>query len=97
MKTTTLIVTAAAVASFALPVFAQPPGGGRMQMTPEQREAAFTAADKNGDHKLDKAEFTASLPEQFAEFADQAFAARDANSDGFVSHEEYMAPPARRG
>lgn len=97
MRISTLIVAAAAVASIAAPALAQPPGGGRPQMTPEQREAAFKAADKNNDGKLDKTEFAATLPEQFQDRADQVFGFRDADGDGFISHDEYMAPPRRPG
>jgi Ca2+-binding EF-hand superfamily protein len=61
--------------------------------TEEQRMAAFKANDKDGDGKLSKAEYAALVGGMgFGEMADQLFAQRDANKDGFVSAEEYKAP-----
>lgn len=84
---------AALGALVALPAVAQPPGG--MQMTPEQREARFVAADTNKDNKLSKEEFTASLPAQFADRADMIFPMRDTDGDGSISKAEYAAPMQR--
>lgn len=92
-----IAIVAAAIA-LASPAFAQQGGGGgRMQMTPEQMEAAFTGADANKDGKLDKVEFKITLPEQFRDQVDDARLAtmmerRDTDKDGFVSKAEYMAP-----
>ncbi len=84
MKSIAVLSLAALLAA---PAFAQPP-----QQTPEQREARFNAADKNHDGKLDKAEFVASLPEQVQAQADQIWSSRvDADGDGFVTKEQYMA------
>jgi Ca2+-binding EF-hand superfamily protein len=93
MRKTTLTLAVLAVAGLtAGAALAQPP-----QQTPEQRQAAFKAADKNNDGKLSKEEFTATLPDQFKQYADQAFDGRDANKDGSISMEEFTAPMARRG
>ena len=93
MRKTSLLLTAAMTASLiAGAALAQPP-----QPTPEERAAAFKAADKNADGKLDKTEFVATLPEQFKQYADQAFTGRDADKDGFISQAEFTAPMARRG
>lgn len=92
MRKITLVLAATAAASLATAALAQP-----QQLTPEQRAAAFKAADKNGDGKLDKAEFTEMLPEQAKSFADRLFERRDANKDGFISAEENAAPMQRQG
>ena len=92
MRITNIILAAAAVAAIAGSAAAQPP-----QMTPEQRAAAFKAADANADGKLDKAEFTKMLPEQAQSFADRLFDARDTNKDGSISAEENAAPMRRPG
>ncbi|CAN5119521.1 hypothetical protein BH11PSE2_BH11PSE2_18360 [soil metagenome] len=98
MRITTFALTAALAAALAGAALAQPPGGGRgPAQTPEERAAAFDKADANKDGKLDKAEFTKSLPEQMAQFADPAFDARDADKDGFISKAEYTAPGGGRG
>ena len=70
----------------------QPP-----QRSPEELAAAFKAADKNSDGKLDKAEFAATLPEQFRDRADMVFERRDADKDGSISATEFAAPMGRRG
>lgn len=78
-------------ALMAAPAFAQPPGGG-MQMTPEQREARFVAGDTNKDGKLDKAEWTAILPERAQAMADQIWSTRvDQDGDGFITKEQFLA------
>jgi Ca2+-binding EF-hand superfamily protein len=69
----------------------------RSTRTPEQREAAFKAADANKDGKLDLAEFKSSMePEILAQIPAEAVAQikdqRDTDRDGFVSHTEYMTP-----
>lgn len=72
----------------AAPALAQP----GTPMTPEQREARFVAGDTNKDGKLDKAEWTAILPEQAKAMADQMWSSRvDADGDGFVTKEQFMA------
>lgn len=91
-----LLLAAAAVALTA-PSFAQQ-GGGRPQMTPEERKAAFVKADANKDGKLNKDEFKASLGERAAQMGDridQIFGMRDADKDGAISEAEYTAPMQR--
>jgi hypothetical protein len=80
------LVLAAAAAALAAPSFAQqtPP-------TPEERAARFDAADKNKDGKLDKAEWTTTLPEQAQAMADQIWGRVDADGDGSVTKEQYLA------
>ncbi len=55
MRISTLLAAGALVAGLATSAMAQPPAA----PTPEQQAAAFKAADKNGDGKLDFAEFKA--------------------------------------
>jgi hypothetical protein len=67
---------------------AQGPGA----MTPEQREARFAAADRNGDKKLDKVEWISVLPDQAKAMADQIWESRvDADGDGFITREQFLA------
>jgi Ca2+-binding EF-hand superfamily protein len=79
-------------AMIAAPALAQPPS-----MTPEQREARFTAGDTNKDGKLDKAEWLASIPEQMkanatADQLEQMWSNRiDADGDGFITKEQFLA------
>lgn len=93
------LVGAAAVSLLTAPALAQQGGGGPgMRMTPEERAAAFDAADANKDGKLDKAELKTTLPEQFRDQIDDARLAmmlerRDTDKDGFVSKAEFTAPP----
>ncbi|MBM3852459.1 MAG: hypothetical protein FJ399_04815 [Verrucomicrobia bacterium] len=70
------LVTASTVALASRTAIAQP-AGGRM---------SFTQLDKNGDGKIDRAEFPG--PEQ-------AFGRIDTNGDGFISQEEFANRPAR--
>jgi hypothetical protein len=81
-----IVVLAIAVAALAAPAFAQqtPP-------TPEERAARFDAADKNKDGKLDKAEWTTTLPEQAQAMAEQIWGRVDQDGDGFVTKEQYLA------
>lgn len=82
------------MAAASLPALAQQPP----QPTPEERAARFDAADKNKDGKLDKAEWTTTLPERAASRADQIWTSRiDPDGDGFVSKEQFLAMPARPG
>ena len=65
--------------------------------TPEQRAAAFDAADENKDGKLDLAEFKKALPaEVLSRVPDSSvpkiMADRDTDGDGFVSKAEFTAP-----
>jgi hypothetical protein len=87
LKLATLAIAAAALAA---PALAQPPA-----QTPEQREAAFKTADKNNDGKLDKAEWTTTLPEQAQAMADQIWGRVDGDGDGFVTKEQFLT--MRRG
>ena len=79
------LVLATAAAALAAPSFAQTPP------TPEERAARFDAADKNKDGKLDKAEWTTTLPEQAQAMADQIWGRVDADGDGSVTKEQYLA------
>ena len=70
------LVLAAAAVALAAPALAQqgtPP-------TPEERAARFDKADANKDGKLDKAEFTTTLPEAMAANADMIWGRVDARS-----------------
>ncbi len=82
LKLATLAIVAAALAA---PALAQTPP------TPEERAARFDAADKNKDGKLDKAEWTTTLPEQAQAMADQIWGRVDADGDGSVTKEQYLA------
>ncbi len=81
-KLATLAIVATALA---VPALAQTPP------TPEERAARFDAADKNKDGKLDKAEWTTTLPEQAQAMADQIWGRVDADGDGSVTKEQYLA------
>jgi hypothetical protein len=60
--------------------------------TDAQRAAAFTAADANGDGRLDKAEYRKALQQLgFADQLETLFARRDRNKDGLLSAKEYNA------
>ncbi len=90
MTISKILAGAALGALIATPAFAQPGSG--TPMTPEQREARFVAADTNKDNKLDKAEWISVLPEQAKAMADQIWSSRiDADGDGFITKEEFMA------
>lgn len=97
MKLVKIAALGAVLAAIAAPAFAQQGGG---PMTPEQREARFVAADANKDGKLDKAEWLTSVPEQMRERAEPMWGRLDADGDGSVTKEQYMAlrmgpPPAQ--
>jgi hypothetical protein len=80
-----LATLAIVVAALAAPSLAQTPP------TPEERAARFDAADKNKDGRLDKAEWTTTLPEQAQAMADQIWGRVDADGDGSVTKEQYLA------
>lgn len=90
----TLTALAIAATALAAPAFAQAPPA---SPTPDPaREAAFVKADVNKDGKLDKAEFTSTLPEQAQGMVDQFWGRVDADGDGFVTKEQFLAM-RRRG
>jgi hypothetical protein len=61
--------------------------------TEDARMAAFSAADADGDERLDKDGYRAVLEDLgFADQLDNLFAQRDVNQDGFVSAGEYASP-----
>jgi hypothetical protein len=98
---TKYLLLAATAIALASPALAQQGGGGgRPQMTPEERAAAWVKADANKDGKLDKAEFKVSLGERAAQIPEdmlgQIFGRRDTDKDGFISKAEYDAPPPPR-
>jgi Ca2+-binding EF-hand superfamily protein len=105
MRISTLLATAALATAMAGSAFAQPPAGGATPPTPEQQAAAFKAADKNGDGKLDAAEFKAMTMARMGDRAAQMtddqmkmiFDRRDTDKDGFISAAENAAPMGRRG
>jgi hypothetical protein len=77
------------------PAFAQQPG---MQMTPDQRAARFDQGDTDKDGKLTRAEWEAQLPEQMKAMAGQIWPMMDADGDGSVTKEQYVAfRPQRPG
>jgi EF hand domain-containing protein len=76
------LVLAIGVVALATPAFAQQPA---------DREAVFTAADKNKDGKLDKAEWMSTLPEQAKAAADQLWGRLDADGDGFITKAQFLA------
>lgn len=78
----------AAAAFLATPAMAQQGG---QRMTPEEREARFVAADTNKDGKLSREEWIAQLPEQAKDRADMIWARLDADGDGFVTKEQFVA------
>ncbi|MEQ1784402.1 MAG: hypothetical protein ABMA14_23875 [Hyphomonadaceae bacterium] len=92
MKLKDLIAASMLTAVVVAPALAQPPG-----MTPEQREARFTAGDTNKDGKLDKSEWLGSIPEQMkanasADQLEQMWSSRiDADGDGFISKDQFLA------
>jgi hypothetical protein len=101
MKIRTLAAASALAAVIAAPAFAQLGFGGGTPPTPEERKAAFVAADANKDGKLDQVEFKASLGERAAQMPEdmlpQIFGRRDANQDGFITEAEFLAPMQGRG
>jgi hypothetical protein len=91
-----MLATATALAALmAAPALAQqgPPGGGR------DPKARFEAADADKDGKLTKAEWTASIPEQFRANinVDERWTAMDADKNGTVSLEEMTNAPRPAG
>lgn len=88
MKIATAVSLVLAASVMSAPVFAQ---GAGARMTPEEREARFVAADTDKDGKLTKAEWMAQLPEQAKSRADQLWARLDADGDGSVTKEQFVA------
>lgn len=86
MKLLNVALFGIAVTALAAPAFAQ-----QGPMTPEQREARFVAGDVDKDGKLTKAEWLAQLPEQAKDRADQLWGRFDADGDGSVTKEQFMA------
>jgi hypothetical protein len=101
MNIRTIAAASVLAAIMAAPSFAQQGFGGGTPPTPEQRKAAFVAADANKDGKLDQAEFKTSLGERAAQMPEemlpQIFGRRDADKDGFITEAEYLAPMQGRG
>jgi Ca2+-binding EF-hand superfamily protein len=94
MRLNQLCATAIAAAVLAEPAFAQTQP---VSPTPDTaREAAFVKADFNKDGRLDKAEFTSTLPEQAQGMIEQLWGRVDADGDGFVTKEQFLAM-RRRG
>ena len=58
--------------------------------TPEER---FAALDKNGDKKLSKEEFLATVADDKKEKGGMRFDTADKDKDGFLSLEEYKESP----
>lgn len=80
------LAAVAAMTAFALPAFAQPPGGG----PPRDPAAVMAAMDTNKDGSISLAEWTAGgRPEA-------AFARIDANMDGKITAEELANAPRGR-
>lgn len=92
MKFKVFIAASMLAAVVAGPALAQP-----ASMTPEQREARFTAGDTNKDGKLDKAEWLASIPAGMKSNAtddqlEQMWSSRiDADGDGFITKDQFLA------
>lgn len=94
IKTLTALAFAATVLT--APAFAQTPPAAPATPDPA-RVAAFEKADVNHDGKLDKAEFTSTLPEQAQGMVDQIWGRVDADGDGFVTKEQFLAIRRRGG
>lgn len=74
------------------PAVALKPPAGAARPEP-QRLALFGEYDKDGDQRLDRQAYKALLEEMgLGDQLDARFAQRDANSDGFITAEEYRAP-----
>ena len=92
MKLKLLIAASIVATAVAAPALAQP-----LSMTPEQREARFTAGDTNKDGKFDKKEWLTSIPEQMkanatADQLEQMWSSRvDADGDGFITKDQFLA------
>jgi Ca2+-binding EF-hand superfamily protein len=91
-----LVLTFAAAAALAGAASAQNIVQLKSDRTPEQRAAAFDAADANKDGKLDLAEFKRALPpEILAQLPEDAVIrlrdARDTDNDGFLNRTEFLA------
>lgn len=70
------------------------PATSRQRLSEPTRLAALKSADRDGDGRLNRAEFGAALETLgYAELAEANFAQRDADKDGFVAPAEYAAPP----
>lgn len=89
MNTKTLLATATAVFTLALPFTASAQDSAKPK---NKGAAAFAAADKNGDGKLSADEFAAMNSERMDAAASKArFEKLDTDKDGFVTREELRA------
>ena len=62
----------------------------------EQADAIFAKRDKDKDGKLSKEEFLKGKKGDELDKYEKSFPLHDANSDGFITKEEYVAAAAKR-
>jgi hypothetical protein len=82
----TLCAVALMIAPAGLAQVSAPPGP-----DDAKKAAEFIAADKNKDGKLDKAEWSASLPASAKAHADEVWGRMDADKKGFVTKDQFVA------